>query len=72
MPVGHVVIEAVAAHLALTPSGMTPTSLQNAIWETHGKFSTRAIRYAIAELIKSGRATRKGRQGPVYAVKETT
>lgn len=30
--------------------------------------STRAIRYAIAELIKSGRAKRKGQSGPVYAV----
>lgn len=31
--------------------------------------STRAIRYAISELIKQGRAKRKGNQGPVYAVR---
>ncbi len=30
--------------------------------------STRAIRYAITELIKSGRARRDGKYGPVYAV----
>jgi hypothetical protein len=79
MPCGPHLIEAVARVLADGP--MRPADIQAAI-ETrafgHGKPrnghggppTTRSIRYAITELIKQGRAKRKGQQGPVYAVRE--
>ncbi len=66
MPCGAQLIEAVA--LILNPvDGYSPNQIQ----EAHGfpTPSLRAIRYAITELIKSGRARRDGRNGPVYAVR---
>lgn len=69
MPCGPHLIEAVAAQLHVQ-NGLTPVTIQRAI-KAHPKSnepSRRAIRYAIAELIKQGRAKRKGQQGPVYAV----
>ncbi len=46
-------------------NGMTPAKIKSRLG---GKISTRAIRYAISALIASGKARRKGEQGPVYAV----
>lgn len=71
MPCGPQLIEVVAAQLQVQ-NGITPVVIQRAI-KAHPKGnepSRRAIRYALAELIKQGRAKRKGQQGPVYAVKE--
>jgi len=69
MPAGHRLIEAVAA--CLPSDGATSGQIQDIIGSSRA--SRRAIRYAITELIKSGRAKRKGQNGPVYAVgKETT
>lgn len=69
MPCGPQLIEAVASVLHVT-NGHTPTTIYEQLTM---QASNRAIRYAIAELIKQGRAKRKGQQGPVYAVvpKET-
>ena len=63
MPAGPQLIEAVAS--VLNADGRTPRHIQNKL---AGHYSLRAIRYAVVELIKAGRATRKGQQGPVYAV----
>ena len=64
MPAGPQLIEAVASVLQYD-AGRMPGDIQHFL---AGRYSTRAIRYAITELIKAGRATRKGQQGPVYAV----
>lgn len=68
MPCGSQLIEAVAAQLHVQ-NGITPSEIQRRLeiikWD---ETSRRAIRYAIAELIKQGRAKRKGQQGPVYAI----
>jgi hypothetical protein len=69
MPCGVQLIEAVESHLQLTPGGLTVEALQNVVWETYRRVTMRAIRYAITELIRSGRARRDGRNGPVYAVR---
>ncbi len=79
MPCGPHLIEAVARILDEGPK--MPGEIQAAVGVHmfgHGKPrngrtqppTTRSIRYAIAELIKQGRAKRKGQQGPVYAVRE--
>lgn len=64
MPCGPQLIEAVAACLPI--DGATSTEIQDILGSSQA--SRRAIRYAISELIKQGRAKRKGQQGPVYAV----
>jgi hypothetical protein len=68
MPAGPQLIEAVASQLG-TGGGMFPHDIREGL-RIHMDIqpSFRAIRYAIAELIKTGRAKRKGAQGPVYAV----
>ena len=71
MPCGPQLVEAVARELEFDGVTVTPRYLQ-------AKFgllgidvpTTRAIRYAIAELIKQGRARRDKPSGPVYAVKQ--
>lgn len=68
MPCGPQLIEAVARCL-FHDDVATPTQIQVSIETSLGKVSTRSIRSAIAELIKQGRAKRKGQQGPVYAVR---
>ena len=68
MPCGPKLIEAVAKLLS-SDDGMSPSSIHFALNSSH---TTRSIRYAVAELIKQGRAMRKGQQGPVYAVREET
>lgn len=72
MPCGPHLIEAVASRLHVQ-FGARPIGIAADLDRIHGKVTTRAIRYAITELIKQGRAKRKGQQGPVYAVapKET-
>lgn len=69
MPCGPQLIEAVAAQLHVQ-NGTIPSEIQRRLelvkWD---EISRRAIRYAITELIKQGRAKRRGQQGPVYAVK---
>lgn len=47
--------------------GRIPSDIQN-LMPFKIEVTRRAIRYALAELIKQGRAKRKGQQGPVYAV----
>ena len=71
MPCGPQLIEAVAKCLS-ADSGATAWAIHADLEPVLGKITTRSIRYAIAELIKQGRAKRKGQQGPVYAVKEET
>lgn len=75
MPCGPQLIEAVAAVIFDKGSGI-PRTIQTALMmQDYGlpissqPITTRAIRYAISELIKQGRAKRKGQQGPVYAVR---
>lgn len=63
MPCGPQLIEAVAS--VLNAEGRSPRHIQGKL---AGHYSLRAIRYAIVELIKAGRAKRKGQQGPVCAV----
>ena len=65
MPCGPQLIEAVASMLS-TDDGMEPNSI---LFALNASCSLRAIRYAITELIKTGRARRDGRNGPVYAVR---
>lgn len=75
MPAGHRLIEAVAEVIRVYPEGTHPKQIAGELHDPRygQRATTRAIRYAIAELIKSGRAKRKGQNGPVYAVgKETT
>jgi hypothetical protein len=68
MPCGPQLIEAVEEMLS-TKMSSTPEQIRCDL-EEDGKFvTTRSIRYAIAALIKQGRAKRKGQQGPVYAVR---
>jgi predicted HTH transcriptional regulator len=63
MPCGQQLIEAVADVLAKPDqTAYTPNEIRLGLG---GLITTRAIRYAIAELIKQGRAKRKGQQGPV-------
>ncbi len=65
MPCGPSLIEAVASQLHVQ-NGIRPVNLQGGISPPP---SLRAIRYAIAELVKTGRARRQGNKyGPVYAV----
>lgn len=66
MPAGPDLIEAVADVLIHAPAAMTPSKIQKLMESNATK---RAIRYAIAELIKTGRARRRGTQGPVTAVR---
>jgi hypothetical protein len=69
MPCGPQLIEAVASQLG-TGGGMFPHDISEGLrihLDLHP--SHRSIRYAIAELIKQGRAKRKGQQGPIYAVR---
>lgn len=66
MPAGPDLIEAVAGVLIHAPDAMTPVMIQQ---KMSGNTTKRAIRYAIAELVKTGRAQRKGTQGPVTAVR---
>ena len=69
MPCGTQLIEAVAKRLQHVPSdGVTPRELKMLLGI---RASTRAIRYAITELIKQGRAKRtgRGRNTAVYAVR---
>jgi hypothetical protein len=64
MPCGPQLIDEVEKWLLY--QGCTPKELQSMIGR---KVTTRSIRYAIAALIKQGRAKRKGQQGPVYAMR---
>lgn len=64
MPCGPQLIEDVASVLR-SDWGKTPCIIQQHL---SAAYSRRAIRYALAALIKSGRAKRKGEQGPVFAV----
>lgn len=66
MPAGPDLIEAVAGVLIHASDAMTPVMIQQKMASNTTK---RAIRYAIAELVKTGRAQRKGTQGPVTAVR---
>ena len=66
MPCGQQLIDAVEACLVL--NCRTPRDVHKFI-KLDEPVSLRAIRYAITELIKLGRAKRDGRQGPVYAVR---
>ena len=69
MPCGPVLIEAVASQLGVG-GGMFPRDIAYGMMvHLDIRPTPRAIRYAISELIKSGRAKRKGRQGPVFAVR---
>lgn len=68
MPCGPALIEAVANRLH-AKFGAKPAGIAMDLERIGQPTSNRAIRYAISELIKSGRAKRKGRQGPVYAVR---
>jgi hypothetical protein len=68
MPAGQQLIEAVAKQLHVQ-NGARPIGIYSALQEIYGHVSLRAIRYAIAELVKSGRARRDSAQGPVYAVR---
>lgn len=79
MPCGPHLIEAVARILDEGPK--MPADIQAAVQPyrfgngaarggDRKPPTTRSIRYAITELIKQGRAKRKGQQGPVYAVRE--
>ena len=63
MPCGQQLIEAVAGCLR-EDTGTSPEHLH----VYNNKVTMRAIRYAITELIKSGRARRDKRNGPIYAV----
>ena len=65
MPCGHQLIEAVAANLS-TEEGFLVGDL---LHKSGRSVTMRAIRYAITELIKSGRARRDKRNGPIYAVR---
>jgi hypothetical protein len=68
MPCGPKLIEAVEEMLS-TKMSSAPEQIRCDL-EEDGKFvTTRSIRYAIAALIKQGRAKRKGQQGPVYAMR---
>jgi predicted HTH transcriptional regulator len=69
MPAGPTLIKCVS--LVLNGEPKTPNTIRSELFAGGVECTTRAIRYAIAELIKSGRAKRKGQSGPVYAVKET-
>lgn len=69
MPCGPQLIEAVASQLG-TGGGMFIHDISEGLrihLDLHP--TRRAIRYAISELIKQGRAKRMGQQGPVYAVR---
>lgn len=66
MPCGPDLIEAVAACLQ-PDDGLFPSEILAMLNKVD--VTPRAVRYAIAELIKSGRARRNGQQGPVYAVR---
>ncbi len=68
MPCGAQLIEAVASNLSLD-DGYIPEDFLGMVAKSGHMVSIRAIRYAITELIKSGRARRDGRNGPVYAVR---
>ena len=70
MPCGPQLIEAVASQLG-TGGGMFVRDIREGL-RIHLDINPtdRSIRYAIAALIKYGRAKRKGQQGPVYAVRE--
>lgn len=70
MPCGPDLIETVASQLG-PGGGMFPYDIQEGLrihLDLHP--TQRAIRYAISELIKQGRAKREGNQGPVYAVRD--
>lgn len=64
MPCGPQLIEDVASVLHVQ-NGKTPALIQKHL---PAAYTRRAIRYALAALIKSGRAKRRGEQGPVFAV----
>ncbi len=64
MPCGAQLIEAVAAHLSPDEGNL----VGDLLYKSGRTVTMRAIRYAITELIKTGRARRDGRNGPVYAV----
>lgn len=69
MPCGPQLIEAVASQLGIG-GGMFPHDIAVGMHNHMDLRPTpRAIRYAITELIKQGRARRDGTQGPVYAVR---
>ena len=69
MPCGAQLIEAVAAQLG-PGGGMFPHDIAVGLhYHLDLRPTSRAIRYAITELIRSGRARRDGRNGPVYAVR---
>ena len=65
MPCGAQLIEAVASHLSPDEG----SSVYHLLLKSGRTVTMRAIRYAITELIRSGRARRDGRNGPVYAVR---
>ncbi len=69
MPAGQQLIEAVAAELK-ADIGQHPWQIELALLPTRGKVSRRVVRYAITELLKSGRALRIGSRGLVYAAPE--
>lgn len=66
MPCGPALINAVAGVLTAKPKEIG--KIQR---ELPAFYTRRAIRYAITALIQSGKAKRKGQQGPVYAVEES-
>ena len=63
MPCGPALINAVAG--VLTDQPVTSGQIQRVLGLS---YSNRAIRYAIAALVRDGKAKRKGNGGPVYAV----
>lgn len=72
MPCGPKLIEEVYDRISKYSDGLTTNELRNILSAQLEQMivSDRAIRYAIAELIKSGRARRDGQMGPVYAVRQ--
>lgn len=68
MPAGASLINQVASVLPDHPGGaVTATVIRNRL---PGAYSVRAVRYAIAALVREGRAQRRGQQGPVYAASD--
>lgn len=62
MPVGRELVNAVASVLTDTPKHVAAIR-----GHLIGNYSSRAVRYALAELVKTGRAKKKGRIGHYIA-----
>ena len=69
MPCGSKLIEVVASELSVT-TGKHPWQIELGLPAKGMKASRRAVRYAVTELLKTGRAIRLGAKGVVYAAPE--